>query len=219
MLKDLARLISVAKGEIPADLILANARVVNVFTGEVEPGNVALCQDKIAGIGDYQQAKQVIDLEGKYLAPGLINGHIHLESSMLDVGQYARAVVPRGTSAVVTDLHEIANVCGLEGVKYVLDCAFSLPFELFLMAPSCVPATHLETSGASLGPEDIKQILGWQGCIGLGEMMNFPGVLFADDNVLSKIDYAHGKVVDGHAPGVRGQNLTEIKAGHVCHDS
>ena len=161
-------LISVAKGELPADLVLANARVVNVFTGEIESGNVAICGDRIAGIGDYHQAKQVLDLRGSYLAPGLINGHTHIESSMLDVGQYARAVVPRGTLAVVTDLHEIANVCGLEGIRYVLNCARRLPLDLFLMAPSCVPATPLETSGASLEPQDIRRVLRWQGCIGLG---------------------------------------------------
>ncbi|MBA7493715.1 Adenine deaminase [subsurface metagenome] len=193
-------LISVAKGELPTDLILANAKVVNVFTGEVEPGNVAICRDRIAGIGDYHQAKQVLDLGGKYLAPGLINGHTHLESSMLDIGQYARAVVPRGTLAVVTDLHEIANVCGLEGIRYVLNSARRLPVELFLMAPSCVPATYLETSGASISPQDIQQLLRWQGCIGLGEVMNFPGVLNANASVLSKIKFAKGKIVDGHAP-------------------
>ena len=164
----LARLISVAKGELPADLILANGRVVNVFTGEVEPGNVAICGDSIAGVGDYQQAKKVIDLSGKYVAPGLIDGHVHLESSLLDVNQYAQAVVPRGTLAIVTDLHEIANVCGLRGIRYVLDCARRLPLEVFLMAPSCVPATHLETSGAIIGPHDIGQMLRWRNCIGLG---------------------------------------------------
>ncbi len=126
--------ISVARGELPADLILANARVVNVFTGEIEPGNVAIYAGRIAGVGDYHQAKQVLDLAGKYLAPGFIDGHVHLESSMLDVGQYARAVVPRGTLAIVTDLHEIANVCGLEGMKYVMNCARRLPLDLFLMA-------------------------------------------------------------------------------------
>lgn len=214
----LARLISVAKGELPADLILTNARVVNVFTGEVEAGDVAIYRDRIAGVGSYRQAKQVLDLGGKYLAPGLINGHIHLESSMLDVGQYARAVVPRGTSAVVTDLHEIANVCGLEGIRYVLDCARRLPLELFLMAPSCVPATHLETSGVSLGLEDIRQILRWRDCIGLGEVMNFPGVLGADANVMSKINSARGKVVDGHAPGVSGKNLTAYIAAGIYSD-
>ena len=132
----MARLISVAKGECPADLILANARVINTFTGEVESGNVAICGDRVAGVGDYRQAEQVLDLTGKYLAPGFINGHTHLESSMLDIGQYARAVVPRGTLAIVTDLHEIANVCGLKGMKYVLDGARRLPLNLFLMAPS-----------------------------------------------------------------------------------
>jgi len=214
----LARLISVAKGELPADLVLTNARVVNVFTGEIESGNVAICGDRIAGIGDYNQAKQVLDLRGRYLAPGLINGHTHLESSMLDVGQYAKAVVPRGTLAVVTDLHEIANVCGLEGIRYMLGGARRLPLKLFLMAPSCVPATPLETSGASLEPEDIRRLLRWQGCIGLGEVMNFPGVLGGDVGVLSKISLAKGKVVDGHAPGVTGKDLTAYIAAGIYSD-
>jgi len=212
------RLISVAKGEVPADLILANARVVNVFTGEVEPGNVAICGDSIAGVGDYDQSQQVFDLGGRYLAPGLINGHTHVESSMLDVGQYARAVVPRGTLAVVTDLHEIANVCGLDGIRYVLSYTRRLPMELFLMAPSCVPATPLETSGASLEPEHIRQLLRWQGCIGLGEVMNFPGVIAGDAGILSKIDLAWEKVVDGHAPGVTGKNLTAYIAAGIYSD-
>ena len=213
-----ARLISVAKGELPADLILANARVVNVFTGEVESGNVAICGDRIAGVGDYHQAKQVLDLRGKYLAPGLINGHTHIESSMLDIGQYARAVVPRGTLAVVTDLHEIANVCGLEGIRYVLNCARRLPLELFLMAPSCVPATHLETSGASLEAGALRQLLRWKGCIGLGEVMNFPGVLSGDSRVLSKINLARGRAVDGHAPGVSGKDLSAYIAAGIYSD-
>ena len=137
----LARLISVAKGELPADLVLANARVVNVFTGEIEPGNVAICGDRIAGVGDYHQGREVLDLKGKYLAPGLINGHTHIESSMLDIGQYARAVVPRGTLAVVTDLHEIANVCGLDGIRYALSYARRLPLDFFLMASTILPAS------------------------------------------------------------------------------
>ncbi|HUV75381.1 MAG TPA: amidohydrolase family protein, partial [Dehalococcoidales bacterium] len=220
-LNKLANLISVARGECPADLILANARVVNTFTGEIEAGNVAVCGDRVAGVGDYHQAKQVLDLTGKYVAPGLINGHTHLESSMLDVGQYARAVVPRGTSALVTDLHEIANVCGLEGMRYVLDCARRLPLDLFLMAPSCVPATHLETSGASISPQDIRQILRWSGAIGLGEVMNFPGVIGGDTTVLSKIKLAKGKIVDGHAPGVTGKDLAAYAAAgiHSDHES
>ncbi len=189
-----------------------------MFTGEIEPGNVAIWRDTIAGVGDYHQAKEVLDLRGKYLAPGFINGHTHLESSMLDVNQYAQAVVPRGTLAVVTDLHEIANVCGLEGIRYVLDCARRLPLELFLMAPSCVPATHLETSGASLEPEALRQVLRWKSCIGLGEVMNFPGVLRGDASVLSKINLAKGKVVDGHAPGVTGRDLTAYIAAGILSD-
>ncbi len=218
MLSKLARLIAVAKGDLPADLVLANARVVNVFTGEVEPGNVAICGDRIAGVGDYHQAKEILDLGGQYLAPGLINGHIHIESSMLSVGQYARAVVPRGTLAVVTDLHEIANVCGLAGIRYILNCARRLPIELFLMAPSCVPATPLETSGASITPQDIRQVLRWRGVIGLGEVMNFPGVLSANADVLTKINLAQGKVVDGHAPGVTGKRLSAYIAAGIYSD-
>jgi len=221
MRKRLAELISVAKGELPADLILANARVINVFSGEIEPGNVAIYGDRIAGVGDYHRAKRVLDLGGKYIAPGLINGHIHPESSMLDIGQYARAVVPRGTTALITDLHEIANVCGLEGIKYVLDCARRLPFDLFLMAPSCVPSTHLETSGASLDAEDIRQLLRRKEAIGLGEVMNFPGVLSGDEAVLKKISLAKGKIINGHAPGVTGKDLSAyIAAGiHSDHES
>ncbi len=214
----LNRLISVAKGESPADLVLTNAKVVNIFNGEIETGNVAVCGDRVAGIGDYKKAKRVIDLSGKYLAPGLINGHTHLESSMLDVGQYAQAVVPHGTSAIVTDLHEIANVCGIDGIKYVLDYARRLPLDLFLMAPSCVPATHLETSGANLGPDDIRRILRYKECIGLGEVMNYPSVLFGDATILDKIASARGKVVDGHAPGVSGKDLNAYIGAGIYSD-
>jgi adenine deaminase len=218
MTTTLARLISVAKGELPADLLLANAKVVNVFSGEIEPGNVAICGDRIAGVGDYRQGKQMLDLGGKYIAPGLINGHIHPESSMLDIAQYARAVVPHGTTTLVTDLHEIANVCGMEGIRYVLNRARRLPFDLFLMAPSCVPATHLETSGASLSPEDIRQVLRWKECLGLGEVMNFPGVIGGDEAVLRKISFAQGKIIDGHAPGVAGKDLSAYIAAGIYSD-
>ncbi len=213
-----SRLVAVARGDEPADLILANARIVNVFTGEIESGNVAIADGYIAGVGDYQDAEEVIDLAGRFLAPGLINGHTHLESSMLDVGQYVRAVVPRGTLAVVTDLHEIANVSGLDGIRYVLNCARRLPLDLYLMAPSCVPATHLETSGARLDPEDIRRVLRWRECIGLGEVMNFPGVINRDEAMLNKIDFAEGKVIDGHAPGVSGKDLNAYIAAGIRSD-
>jgi adenine deaminase len=213
-----ARLIAVARGDQPADLILTNAGVVNTFTGEVTAGDVAICGDRIAGVGDYHEAKQTLDVSGKYLSPGFIDGHVHLESSMLDAGQYARAVVPRGTSAIITDLHEIANVCGLKGMRYVLDCVRKLPLDLFLMAPSCVPATHLETSGDSISPEDIRQIMRWRVTIGLGEVMNFPGVIHGDAVVLRKIALSRGKIIDGHAPGVGGKDLSAYIAAGTGSD-
>ncbi|MDP2919802.1 MAG: adenine deaminase [Dehalococcoidia bacterium] len=218
MTERIAGLIAVARGQAPADLVLKNALVVNVFNGEIEPGNVAVFDGYIAGIGGYTQAKEIIDLDHSYLLPGLINGHVHIESSMLDVGQYARAVVPRGTTALITDLHEIANVCGMEGIRYVLQSARDLPFDIFLMAPSCVPATHLETAGASLGLAEIQQLLTLPECLGLGEMMNYPGVLFRDKTVLAKIAAARGKVVDGHAPGLSGKDLEAYISAGIYSD-
>ncbi len=218
MSSERARLISVARGETPADLILADARVVNVFSGEVEEAAVAIVGDRVAGVGDYDQAEQVLDLEGRYVAPGFINGHTHLESSMLDVAQYARAVVPRGTSTVVTDLHEIANVAGLDGIRYVLERVIHLPLDLCLMAPSCVPSTPLETSGAGLEPETIARLLKWEGCIGLGEVMNYPGVLDEDDDVLRKLAFAQEAIIDGHAPGLGGRDLNGYIAAGIGSD-
>lgn len=216
--KELNALIGVAREEAPADLILSNTQIVNTFTAEVEQGNVAIYKGRIAGIGDYHQAKKVIDLKGKYLAPGLINGHTHVESSMLHITQYAEAVVPRGTSALVTDLHEIANVSGLDGARYILKCAEHLPLNLFFMAPSCVPATHLETSGAEITAEDIRAVLKWKNTLGLGEVMNFPGVIYGDRGVQQKIVFSKGKVIDGHAPGLRGKELNAYLAGGIGSD-
>lgn len=211
-------MISVAKGETPADLILANARIVNTLNGEIEEGNVAICGPMIAGVGDYEQGQQVIDLKGKYLSPGLINGHIHLESSMLHISQYARAVVPRGTLAVVTDFHEIANVSGIRGIEYMMSCARQLPLDVYLMVPSCVPATHLETSGARLTAKDIEAILSWENTIGLGEVMNFPGVIAADSEVLAKIACSRERVIDGHAPGLKGKELNAYISAGILSD-
>lgn len=214
----LEKLIAVARGEAQADLLLTNARIINTFTAEIEKSNVAISQGRIAGIGDYSQAKQKIDLKGKYLAPGLINGHIHIESSLLHISEYARAVVPRGTSAIVTDLHEIANVAGLKGIRYLMDCARTLPMDCYYMAPSCVPATHLETSGAELGAKELKIALRWKNVIGLGELMNFPGVLMRDKEVLKKVILAKGKVIDGHAPGVSGKDLNAYLTAGASSD-
>ncbi len=214
----LEELIATARGDTPADLLLANAKIVNTFTAEIEDGNVAIYQGYIAGIGDYHRAKKVIDLEGRYLAPGLIDGHVHIESSLLHPAEYARAVVPRGVSSVVTDLHEIANVTGLKGIRYLMDCARPLPLDFYFMAPSCVPATHLETSGAELGAKEIQTALRWKNVIGLGEVMNFPGVLSCRQEVVEKIRLAKGRLVDGHAPGLSGRDLNAYLAAGIDSD-
>jgi len=215
---NLKELISVARGEIPADLLLKNARIVNTFIGEIEQADVAIYGDRIAGVGDYDKAKEIIDLQGRFLAPGLINGHTHIESSMLHPARYAQAVVPRGTLAVVTDLHEIANVCGSEGIKFVTDLARKLPLDMLFMAPSCVPATHLETSGARINSKEVKKILAHPKIIGLGEMMNFPGVVSGDEEVLKKIGASKGKVIDGHAPGLAGKELNAYLSAGILSD-
>ena len=215
---NLKNLISVARGETPASLLLKNARIINTFVGEIEQGNVAIYGDRIAGIGDYDEAKEIIDLQGNYLAPGLIDGHTHIESSMLHPARYAQAVVPRGTLTVVTDLHEIANVCGLKGIKFVIDWAQKLPLDMLFMAPSCVPATTLETSGAQIGTEEVKGLLTSPNVIGLGEVMNFPGVLSGDEKVLNKIIASQGSVIDGHAPGLKGKGLNAYIAAGILSD-
>jgi len=218
---EITDLIAVARGDKEADLILSNARIVNTFNGSIERGNVAVCGYMIAGIGEYTKAKETIDLNGSYLSPGLINGHTHVESSMLHPYRYAAAVIPRGTTSLVTDLHEIVNVCGLKGIEFYQACVNKLPFDMFFMVPSCVPATGMETSGAEITPEDVKKILELPGVIGLGEMMNFPGVIFGDPTVLQKIANAGGRVIDGHAPMVSGNQLNAyisagISSDHEC---
>jgi len=215
---NLAKLISVARGETPADLLLKNARIVNTFIGEIEQADVAIYGDRIAGVGDYDKAREIIDLQGRFLAPGLINGHTHIESSMLHPARYAQAVVPRGTLAVVTDLHEIANVCGLEGIKFVMDWAQKLPLDIMFMAPSCVPATHLETPGAKISSKEVKKILAYPNVIGLGEMMNFSGVVSGDEEVLQKIGASKGRVIDGHAPGLSGKELNAYLSAGILSD-
>lgn len=217
-MNNVERLLAVARGEAPADLLLKNAQIVNTFTGEIEPGNVAICEGRIAGVGDYDQARDTIDLAGQYLAPGLINGHTHIESSMLHPLHYARTLLPRGTLAVVTDLHEIANVCGLAGIDFVRRWSRQLPLDILLMAPSCVPATPLETAGDCIDVEKLTQVLSYPGVIGLGEVMNFPAVIHGERQMLAKIRAAGGRVVDGHAPGVTGKELNAYVAAGVRSD-
>ncbi|MFC1867294.1 adenine deaminase [Thermodesulfobacteriota bacterium] len=208
----------VAGGNAPADLILVNANVVNTFTARVEKSNVAISDGKITGGGDFRKAKEIIDLKGRYLAPGFIDGHVHLESSMLNPGAYAKAVVPRGVLSVVTDFHEIANVCGISGIEYILNYARALPMDIFGMAPSCVPATHLETAGARITSEELKEIKALNNIIGLGEMMNYPGVISGDRDILSKIELFRGMIIDGHAPGLSGRDLKSYVSAGIMSD-
>ena len=210
-------LIQVARGEVEADLVLRDARLVNVFSGDVHVTDVAIARSFIAGVGEYR-ARNEIDLQGRYLCPGFIDGHMHIESSMLSVPEFARAVVPRGTTTVVTDPHEIANVLGLDGVRYMLEASKHNPLSVYVMAPSCVPSTALETAGSRLSAEDIQPLLADKWVLGLAEMMNYPGVLFREPAVLAKIEAAAGRPVDGHAPTLSGKDLNGYVAAGVGSD-
>jgi len=217
------RLIAVARGEEPADLLLKNGRLVNVLSGEVHPARVAIVDGRVAGWGGDYRARRVVDLAGRYICPGFIDAHVHLESSMVQPAEFARAVLPHGTVAVVCDPHEIANVLGMDGVRYILHASAGLPLTVYVMAPSCVPATDMETAGAALDAADIVQLLGYDRVLGLAEMMNYPGVLFRVPSVLAKIEAAAGRPVDGHAPGLSGQDLNAylaagIGSDHECTD-
>jgi len=214
-------LLAVARGEEPADLILANGRVVNVFTGQTGRANVAIKDGKIAGVGpEYTKGLECYDLADQYILPGFIDGHIHIESSLLSLHEFARLALIHGTTTVVADPHEIANVLGVAGVKYMLKASEGMPLDVLLMAPSCVPATSMETSGACVSAKDTAALLKLDRVIGLAEMMNYPGVAFADKEVLAKLLAAKemGKPIDGHAPGVVGQLLQAYIAAGVGSD-
>jgi adenine deaminase len=213
----LESLIAVARGEEPADLILRNAQVVNVLSGEVHPADVAVYGGRVVGLGEYQ-AREVVDLAGKHVCPGFVDAHVHLESSMVQPSEFARAVIPCGTTSVVCDPHEIANVLGLDGVRYILEASEELPLTVYIMAPSCVPATHMESAGAELTAADLEELWVYERVIGLAEMMNFPGVLFRLPAVLEKIRAAGGRPVDGHAPGLSGLDLNAYVAAGVRSD-
>ena len=216
-MRNIQKKLGIARGEQPAELLFKNARLVNVLSGEIHPANVAVDDGRVIGTGDYR-ARRVIDLRGSYLAPSLIDGHFHVESSMLTVPEFARAVVPHGTGAVVIDPHEYANVLGLDGIRYVLESSKKLPLDFFIMLPSCVPATPLETAGARITADDLRLMIGDDRIAGVGEMMNFPGVFLGIKSELAKIDAGKGKCVDGHAPGLRGKNLNAYVLAGVRSD-
>jgi adenine deaminase len=219
---DLEERIKVARGEGRANLLLRNANFINVLSGEIYPADVAIYGDTVVGIGRYE-AEQEMDLGGKFLCPGFIDAHVHIESSMVTPLEYARAVVPRGTTAVIIDPHEIANVMGVEGITLMAEMAESIPLETYVMLPCCVPATGMETSGARLDARDLEGLKDKEWVLGLGEVMNFPGVIRCMPDMLEKIEMARGKPIDGHAPGLRGKDLAAyitagIRSDHECTD-
>ena len=216
----LARSIRVARGLEPADLVLRNARIINVFSGDIHPGNVAVAYGRVVGIGDYA-GRLTVDLRNAYLAPGFVEGHIHIESSMLTPVQFARTVIPRGTTTVVADPHELANVLGLEGINFMIEQSAGLPMSIYFTIPSCVPSSPLETSGAILSARQIHYFMNEADVLGLGEVMDFPAVLEGRKEMLEKLLAAEQKRIDGHCPGLRGKDLNAyivagIKSDHEC---
>ena len=218
------RIIDVAAGRAPADLVLKNATYVNVFSGELETRDIAVAEGLIVGLGSYCGAEEV-DMTGKIVCPGFIDAHIHLESSLVSPAEFARAVIPHGTTTVITDPHEITNVMGEAGIEYMLAATEDLPVDVRFMIPSCVPASPMDESGANLDYRDIDSFFEHPRVQGLAEMMNFPGIISADSEAVAKIvaSQAHHKKIDGHAPGLRGNDLNAyISAGvysdHECAD-
>lgn len=216
-----ADMLAVARGDEPAETLLRGGRVVNVFTGEVEAVDVVLHRGRIAGLGEGYRGRETVELDGAFVLPGLIDAHVHVESSLVTPPEFARAVLPRGTTTVVSDPHEIANVHGLEGIRYMLEASEGLPLTVFVMASSCVPATEMSTSGAALDAGALASLLDHPRVLGLAEVMNFPGVIHGDPGVLAKLEAFRGRPVDGHAPGVGGKALNAYVAGgpgsdHEC---
>lgn len=218
-LEEKQHLISVAMGEEKADLVLKNATYVNVFSNELCQGDIAVAGGVVAGIGSYT-GREEVDVSGKIVCPGFIDAHIHLESSLVSPKEFAKAVVPHGTTAVVTDPHEITNVMGTDGIEYILQATEKLPLDVYVMLPSCVPATPMDESGAELDWQSIDRFYDHPRVKGLAEMMNAFGVVHKDPEVLKKIAAAqlHGKNIDGHAPGISGRDLPAYVASGVYSD-
>ncbi len=217
-----AELLAVARGDAPADVVLANARIVNVFSCEVEEGSVAILGGRIAGVGglgDYTRAREVIDLGGAYVGPGFIDAHMHVESTMLPPREFVRLAVPHGTTGAIFDPHEIGNVLGIAGIRWIMDEADGLPFRAMFAVSSCVPSSALETSGAVLEAADLAELLEDERVVALAEMMNYPGVICGNPDVLAKVNAGLARrVVDGHAPGLSGMGLRAYAAAGISSD-
>ncbi|MBN2874083.1 MAG: adenine deaminase [Spirochaetales bacterium] len=213
--------IDVARGRTPADLNLTDCRVVDFFRDRVIEGAVvSLYKGYIVGVNDGLEARRTMSLEGSYLCPGLVDSHVHIESSLLSPVEYARMVTPRGTTAVVADPHEIANVLGHDGINWMLRASDGIPLDVYLMVPSCVPATHFDTAGASLFASDLSRFAREDSVLGLGEVMNYPGVLAGDPRMLDKLSlfWEAGKAIDGHAPGLSGRDLSAYALSGIRSD-
>jgi adenine deaminase len=219
-LNEIKNTIEISSGKHKVDLLLKNARVINTFSGDIHKTDVAVHRGKIVGFGNYP-AKETINLKNIYLSPGFIDGHVHIESSMVKIPEFAKVVLPCGTTTAVIDPHEIANVLGMEGIKYMLASSVNAVLSVYIMLPSCVPATKLETAGAELSAHDLSLLLNEERVLGIGEMMNYPGVIFQDREVLEKIAIGKNKIIDGHAPMLKEKQLyayiaTGIKSDHEC---
>lgn len=215
-------MIDVAMGRVKAQLVFKNINVVNVFTEEIYKADVAIHDGYIAGIGEYSGAEE-LDMEGRYICPGFIDGHVHIESSMVTPAEFARAVMPRGTMTVIADPHEIANVKGIAGIKYIIEGSVNLPLDVFIMLPSCVPATPFENSGSVLKAEDLLELINNPRVLGLGELMDFQSIITCEKNIINKIVLAKNahKMMDGHAPGIDGKELNAyilpgVRTEHEC---
>ena len=204
--------IRAAKGERPSDLVLKNCRIVNVFSGEIVEADLAISGETIAALGQGYKGHEEIDIQGLYVLPGLVDAHMHIESTMLTPANLARALVPYGTSTIIADPHEIANVLGINGVRFMLKQSQGIPMDVYFLAPSCVPATDLETSGARLDCKDISELASEDRILGLAEVMNYPGVINCIDHILEKIRLFCDNIVDGHCPGLSGPDLQ----AYVC---
>jgi adenine deaminase len=214
---DLARRLAVARGDEPADLVLRGGRVLSVFTREWLDLSVAVVDGYVAGLGDYE-GRETLDVSGRFVVPGFIDAHLHLESPKLLPDEFARLVLPLGTTAVVADPHEIANVLGTDGVHWLLDFCTDLPLDVYFMAPSCVPASSFESPRRALNDGDLEGLLRRRRVLGLAEMMNFPGVIAGDESELSKLRLHGAEHVDGHAPGVAGKELNAYAASGIRSD-
>lgn len=220
--EQLKKLVDVAAGRIPADLVIKNCKVIDVYSAKIIEGDIAISDDVIAGIGNYE-GKEVLDVCGKYVTPGFIDSHIHIESSYVSPEEIGKLLVPHGGTCIIADPHEVVNVCGIKGLDYMMEAAKNTVLDIKYMVPSCVPCTPFENAGAIIDADKMKEPITRENVLGLGEFMNFPGVITGDSDVLDKIMVAKesGKIIDGHSPSVFGNDLNAyvsvgIRNDHEC---